>query len=47
MPNGLVGAPLGVCEDEAGMDLQELAGDVAAVGLEEGVVDALGFELGE
>jgi len=29
------------------MDLQELAGDVAAVGLEEGVVDALGFELGE
>jgi hypothetical protein len=38
---------LGVSEGEAGVDLQGLAGGVAAVGLDERVVDALGLEPGE
>ena len=38
---------LGVGEGDPGVDLQRLAAGVAAVGLDEGVVDALGFEPGE
>ena len=38
---------LGVGEGEAAVDLQGLAAGVAAVGLDEGVVDALGLEPGE
>ena len=39
----VVVALLGVGEGEAGVDLQGLTGGVAAVGLDEGVVDALGL----
>jgi len=45
--DGVVVALLGVGEGEAGVDLQGLAGGVAAVGLDERVVDALGLEPGE
>ena len=40
-------AVLGVAEGEAAVDLQGLAAFVSAVGLDECVVDALGFEPGE
>jgi hypothetical protein len=40
-------AGLGVGQGEAAVDLQRGAGGVAGVGLDEGIVDALGFEPGE
>src|SRR5512142_1936102 len=43
----LVVAVLGVGEGEAAVDLEGLAAGVPAVGLDEGVVDALGFQPGE
>jgi hypothetical protein len=42
LADDLVVALLGVGQGEAGVDLQGLAGGVAAVGLDERVVDALG-----
>jgi hypothetical protein len=43
----VVVAGLGVGEGEAAVDLQAGAGGVAGVGLDVGVVDAVGFEPGE
>ncbi len=42
-----VAALLGVGESDVGVDLEGLATGVAAVGLDGGVVDALGLEPGE
>ena len=45
--DGLVVGLLGVSEGEAAVNLEGLLAGVAAVGLDEGVVDALGLEPGE
>ena len=47
MDDRLIVGRLGVGEGESAVDLERLAAGVAAVGPDEGVVDALGLEPGE